>query len=80
MKNAPQIVDGEFNCFKNQLVTLKGAPQTVGSSFNCSNNKLISLKGAPQTVGGGFYCKNNTTKFTKNIVRKYTDVKREIHT
>jgi len=80
LNGAPQRVGGGFNCFKNQLVTLKGAPQTVGSSFNCSNNKLISLKGAPQTVGGGFYCKNNTTKFTKNIVLKYTKVNGEIYT
>ena len=53
------VVDGNFDCDKNRLTSLKGAPLKVGVSFYCSYNALTSLKGAPQEVGMGFYCYSN---------------------
>jgi len=80
LKGAPQTVGNNFYCFRNQLTTLKGAPQTVGGTFHCSDNKLTTLNGVPQIVGNNFYCSGNITKFTKNIVLKYTKVNGEIYT
>ena len=52
-------VKGNFNCYYNQLTSLKGAPETVDGYFHCANNQLTSLEGAPQTVKGDFYCYSN---------------------
>jgi hypothetical protein len=52
-------VEGNFNCWGNQLTTLEGAPRTVGGTFDCSVNQLTTLVGAPQTVEGGFDCSTN---------------------
>ena len=49
-------VDGNFDCFSNQLTSLEGAPLEVMGGFWCSLNKLTSLQGAPSTVGGPFMC------------------------
>ena len=55
---APQEIDGDFNCYKcASLTSLKGTPQKVGGNFSCSNcTSLTSLEGAPKEVGGNFYC------------------------
>ena len=53
------VVDGNFDCDKNRLTSLKGAPLKVGGNFYCSYNALTSLEGAPQEVGMGFYCYSN---------------------
>ena len=53
------IVNGDFNCYYNKLVTLKGAPKEVRGNFYCDNNKLTSLEGAPKIINGDFYCKYN---------------------
>ena len=55
---APQEIDGDFNCYKcASLTSLKGTPQKVGRNFSCSNcTSLTSLEGAPKEVGGNFYC------------------------
>ena len=52
-------VKGNFNCYYNQLTSLKGAPETVDGYFHCANNQLTSLEGAPQTVKGDFLCHYN---------------------
>ena len=59
LEGAPEVVEGDFNCYHNQLASLEGSPQTVGGGFYCFNNQLTSLEGAPKTVGGGFYCSSN---------------------
>jgi hypothetical protein len=53
------IVNGDFNCSNNKLVSLKGSPKSVGVSFFCHKNRLTSLEGAPQLVGKAFVCSNN---------------------
>lgn len=50
LKNAPQIVHGDFICSTNQLTTLEEAPKEVGGVFRCDDNPLTSLKGAPEEV------------------------------
>jgi hypothetical protein len=36
-------VTGDFDCFDNNLTTLKGGPKEVGGGFFCSYNKLTTL-------------------------------------
>ena len=56
------VVKGYFNCYCNNLTSLRGCPRVVKKSFYCHNNNLLSLKGSPETVGGSFYCSfNNLT-------------------
>jgi hypothetical protein len=55
----PEIVEGNFSCFNNQLTSLEGSPEIVEGNFNCRYNKLTSLEGAPEIVEGNFYCSNN---------------------
>lgn len=52
-------VDGDFECYGNNLTSLAGAPKSVGGVFDCSDNQLTTLQGAPQTVDGVFYCYDN---------------------
>jgi hypothetical protein len=59
LEGAPKTVEGDFNCYDNQLTSLEGAPDVVDGDFNCTKNQITSLKGAPQTLGGGFYCSSN---------------------
>ena len=68
------IINGDFDCAKNELTTLEGAPKSVSGYFNCNNNKLTSLKGAPIKVGGGFDCSNNkltTLEYAPNEIGEY---------
>ena len=53
-------VTGDFDCSRNQLISLDGAPKEVGGDFDCSYNQLTTLEGGPSHVDGGFfYCNNN---------------------
>ena len=52
-------VNGNFDCSKTGLTTLKGSPKEVGGVFYCFGNKLTSLKGGPEHVGNSFYCYDN---------------------
>jgi len=55
-------VNGDFNCFDNELRDLRGCPSSVGGNFICSFNKLQSLYRCPKNVGGDFNCSNNFLK------------------
>jgi hypothetical protein len=79
LEGAPSTVGGGFNCSNNQLTSLEGAPSTVGGcGFDCQRNQLTSLVGAPTNVSGGFYCYDNKVQFTKEDVRKVSNVKGDI--
>ena len=53
-------VDGDFDCYQQDLTDFKGvAFGHVKGDFSCDNNQLTSLKGAPETVGGYFDCADN---------------------
>ena len=53
------VVQGSFDCSRNNLTTLNGTPKEVKEYFFCSFNNLTSLKGAPEKVGGSFDCQSN---------------------
>ena len=50
---------GDFECDRNQLITLKGSPKSVVGNFDCSGNQLTSLEYCPESVGGNFDCHSN---------------------
>ena len=55
-------VKGGFECYYNNLTSLRGCPRVVKKSFYCHNNNLLSLKGSPETVDEDFDCSfNNLT-------------------
>lgn len=65
------IIEGNFSCHNNKLITLRGAPQEVSGSFICSSNELTSLEYAPQIVGKVFNCQYNkitTLKFKHRAI------------
>jgi len=78
LEGAPKHVGESFSCDNNNLTSLKGAPKYVGKGFYCSDNQLTSLEGAPKYVGGSFDCRGNQEKFTKEDVRKVSEVKGRI--
>ena len=80
LKGAPKEIGGDFNCTGcNSLKSLEGAPRIINGYFRCYDcNSLTSLEGAPKEVGRGFYCHNCKVKFTKDDVKKVSNVKGEI--
>ena len=79
LEGAPERVGWDFNCTYNKLTSLKGAPREVRGGFYCNDNKLTSLEGAPKGVKGNFICDKNKNKFTKEDVRKVSNVQGEIY-
>ena len=59
-------VYGSFNCYSNELTTLKGCPNRVGGDFVCSWNQLKTLEHSPQIVVGNYYCHNNKLECIKD--------------
>ena len=53
------IIEGNFACSDNKLITLKGCPKEVKGNFYCHINQLTSLDGCPKIVRGSFWCSNN---------------------
>ena len=53
------LVNGNFNCMRNNLTSLRGCPKKVNGYFSCSYNNLTTLEHAPKKVFGDFYCYNN---------------------
>ena len=80
LEGAPKEVGEYFDCSGcDSIISLKGAPKKVGDNFYCSRcNSLKSLEGAPEKVRRGFYCYGCPHKFTKDDVKKVSDVKGEI--
>ena len=53
---------------------------TVKGNFICSYcPRLTSLEGAPKNVGRDFYCNDCAVKFTKEDVKRVSNVKGEIY-
>lgn len=50
------IVDGDFDCSRMKLTSLRGSPNEVKGSFFCLHNSINSLNGAPIKVQGDFVC------------------------
>ena len=70
------VVDGNFDCDKNRLTSLKGAPLKVGVSFYCSYNALTSLVGAPKRARCGLSCVNNPVS-EKTLKAIFTKMKKD---
>ena len=77
LEGAPKEVGKGFRCSNcNSLKSLEGAPEKVGWGFYChSCNSLKSLEGAPKEVGRNFHCYDCAGKFTKEDVKKISNVK-----
>jgi len=57
LEGSPRVVEGDFNCSRNDLKSLKGGPEETGGTYDCSNNpNLTSFEGAPKKVGEFFVC------------------------
>lgn len=82
LKGCPQEVGGSFYCYDcPNLESLKGGPKEVGIDFSCSGcPKLETLEGCPKKVSRNFYCYNIGKQFTKNDVKKISEVKIKIIT
>lgn len=62
LKKLPLIfnkVNGDFDCYENELESLEGAPRYVSGYFNCGGNELTSLEYSPKYVGKEFFCHLN---------------------
>ena len=81
LEGCPKEVCGDFYCYNcNNLESLKGCPNKVSGNFSCRRcSKLESLKGAPKEVGGYFDCRECGRRFTKQDVKKVSEVKRRIY-
>jgi hypothetical protein len=53
------IVNGFFDCAKNELTTLEHCPKVIKGDFYCGNNQLTSLEHCPKVIDGGFSCSGN---------------------
>lgn len=51
--------DGNIDCNRCHLTSLKGAPKEVTGYFMCTENRLTSLEGCPEIVGDDFLCCDN---------------------
>ena len=80
LEGAPKKVGCDFYCNINiSLKSLEGAPKEISGDFYCNSNKsLKSLEGAPKEVGRDFHCYDCAGKFTKEDVKKISNVKKDI--
>ncbi len=56
------VVNGNFDCWKVGLTTLKNCPVKITGVFNCCDNNLTSLQHSPNSVGISFDCRGNNLK------------------
>ena len=81
LDGAPEKVHKCFSCeYCNSLKSLKGAPKKIGGYFSCGYcNSLKSLEGAPKEVDGDFYCTDYYKRFSKEDVKKVSNVEGDIN-
>ncbi len=76
LKRIPLVfkeVSGSFDCYDNQLTSLKDCPERVGGGFYCYYNKLSSLEGCPEKVGGSLNCGYNQLTSLEGCPEKVGD-------
>ena len=61
------VVQGNFDCSNNNLLTLKGCPKVVTGRFECQANNLTSLEYCPESIDGGIRCGFNPFVPTKEL-------------
>lgn len=64
LEGCPKTVARDFNCSRNNLISLFDCPTEVGD-FDCSYNQLKTLSYAPKEVRGSFNCSYNELKSIK---------------
>ena len=52
------VINGDFSCSYNNLISLHNSPTYIDGTFKCNNNALHSLSGGP-AVAESYYCGNN---------------------
>jgi len=55
------IINGVFNCARNELTSLEGCPKEI-KDLGCNCNKLTSFKYSPKIIRGLFFVQNNNIK------------------
>lgn len=55
-------INGDFNIYANELITLEGCPNVVIGSFAVNGNKINSLIYSPDYVSGNYHCGFNEIK------------------
>jgi hypothetical protein len=55
--SCPEYVSGEFNCSRNDLLSLNNLK--VVSNFRCNENNLSTFENGPEKVGGIILFQNN---------------------
>ena len=74
LRGCPKIVNGEFNCSRQDLKNLVGGPETVRGHYSCSMNPhLKSFEGIAKLIGGDFAC-NNKSGLTEKDIPEGTDI------
>jgi|ERR1035437_1154648 hypothetical protein len=68
------IIEGNFYCSRNELMSLRGCPDIVKCDFICNNNDLSTLEGCPKIVTFSFFCSDKRRKFTEEYVRSLCNV------
>ena len=63
-------VKGGFDCYYNNLTSLRGCPRVVKKSFYCHDNNLVSLEGSPEEVEFSFLCQSNNLRDLKGAPKK----------
>ncbi|MDD5649179.1 MAG: hypothetical protein PHF86_01995 [Candidatus Nanoarchaeia archaeon] len=71
LRGCPKIVEGNFDCTKNNLKNLIGGPIIVEGTYYCGQNPLESLEGLAKEIGSGLSC-NNKSGLTKKDIPKET--------
>ena len=64
------IVEGDFNCYKNRIKSLQGAPKIVKGDFDAGYNKLTSLEFMPIEISSDAFFDNNDLKTLKGMTEQ----------
>ena len=68
LRGCPRVVNGEFDCSRNDLKNLIGGPEKVTDHYAYSLNPHIeSLEGMAKEIGGDFACNNKSGLTEKDI-------------
>ncbi|NWL04256.1 hypothetical protein DM790_25845 [Flavobacterium collinsii] len=67
-------INGNFDCSKLSLSTLKGSPKYVGGTFNCSFNDLNSLEYLPKKAKRFIFDNRTKSLFTGDINSDFEEV------
>lgn len=60
-------VNGNFNCSRNLLKSLKGCPQVVLGNFSCDHNPLQSFEYSPKYVKSEYRCHPSPLQTLENF-------------